>query len=78
MKNTLWERLLPQARELIEESENRYPATTEVIYEALKDNKYHMWTELPYYVVRLLSERIFGVGSIEEDEIRTLFAGYYE
>jgi len=78
MRHTLWERLLPQARELIEGSLNRYPATTEVIMNSLKDNKYHMWSELPYYVVRLLSEAIFGIGGIEEDEINTLFEKYYE
>ena len=78
MEENLWERLLPQAREIIEGSENKYPATTDVIYAALKNPKYHIWGELPYYVIRLISERIFGIGSIEEDEINTLFGKYYE
>lgn len=81
MRDTLWERLLPQARELIIEQLRRYPATTEAIINTLEDKQYQMWTELPYYVVKMLHERIFNGESlepIEEEEVRQLFESYYE
>ena len=80
--HTLWARLMPQARELIIENLNHYPATTELIINTLKDSKYHIWTELPYCVVKMLHERIFETDDIfqpiEEEEVRMLFENYYE
>ena len=81
MKTNLWERLLPQAREAIMSKERQYPAITEVTVLHLKDNKYHGWTELPYYIVKFMHEFVFGGGAlddIEEEEIRSLFEAYYE
>ena len=80
-ENNLWERLLPQARELILQYEGRYPATTKAVIDALHDTEYHTWTVLPYYIVKFIHEWVFNAGAldlIEEDEIRTLFKNYYE
>ena len=82
MKNTLWERMLPQGRELINQYELRYPATTEMIIKHLTDDQYYRWSELPYYIVKFVHERIFNPGDffapVEEEEMRTLFEDYYE
>lgn len=81
MKDNLWERLLPQAREAILSKERQYPAITEATVNYLQDTKYHSWTELPYYIVKFMHEFVFGGGSlddIEEEEVRSLFESYYE
>ena len=82
MKDNLWERLLPQAREIILDNQSRYPATTDAIIAVLQDEQYQLWTELPYYIVKMLHQRIFAGGDpfelIDEDEFRTLFESYYE
>ena len=79
MKTTLWERLLPQAREIIMEQERRYPATTKIIVDKLNDTNYHMWSELPYYIVKMLHERVYGDihADIDEEEVKELFEEYY-
>jgi hypothetical protein len=74
--------MLPQGRELINQYEQRYPATTEMIIKHLTDENYHRWTELPYYIVKFVHERIFNredfFAPIEEEEMRSLFENYYE
>ncbi len=78
---TLKETLTPQAREILESFENRFPATTKVIFDHIDNPKYSLWTELPYYVVKMIHERVFNgdpLEPIEEDEIRLLFTQFYE
>lgn len=78
---TLWDRLLPQARELIIQNQMRQPATTEMVIKTLQDTKYFLWTELPYHVVKHLHEIIYNAKSldlIEEDEVKSIFHAYYE
>jgi hypothetical protein len=74
--------MLPQAREIIQQYERRWPATTETITKHLMDSSYVRWTELPYYIVKFIHERIFNPGdafqSVEDDEMRSLFEDYYE
>jgi len=79
MKTTLWERLLPQARELILQKEGRYPATTEIMIKKLQDPQFHLWSELPYYIVKMLHERIYGDvwADVDQDEVKVLFEEYY-
>ena len=58
----------------------RFPATMELLIDTLKNEKYLLWTELPYYAVKMLHETVFNAKSfelIEEEEIRMLFEGYY-
>ena len=77
---TLYERLLPQARKILENHEKRLPATTELIFKTLKDESRHLWTELPYYVVKMIHERIYGTGfddPIDGEEVKMLFEDSY-
>ena len=78
----LWDRMLPQAKELLSGYERRFPATTEIIEKTLKNDEFANWTELPYYIVKLIHERIFNphslLDSIEEEEVRMLFKDYYD
>ena len=81
MKDNLWERLLPQAREMILSYERQCPSTTEVIIKHLEDSQYHNWTELPYFIVKFIHERIYNANPlelIEEEEVRMLFEQYYD
>ena len=78
---TLYERLLPQAREMLENARSQFPATTTTIMEQLHDKKYYSWTELPYSTVKMMHERVFNSGcldAIEEEEVRQMFSDYYE
>lgn len=78
---TLYERLMPQAREILDNRKDRWPNVVESIEAHLKDERYSSWTQLPYIIVRYLNDRIFGsdpLGMIDEGEIRMLFKDYYE
>lgn len=80
-KKTLYDRLLPQAREIIEKEQKRLPSITEMIFKALKDESKHFWTELPYYVVKMIHERVYNASfddPIDEEEVKMLFQDYYE
>ena len=79
MKTTLWDRMLPQARELVLRNKKMMPFQTEVVINHLKDEKYHGWSELPYYIVKLLHERVYGdvFENIDQDEVKMLFEEYY-
>jgi hypothetical protein len=73
--------MLPQAKELVMKGEKDLPATTHIIQKTLKDERYHMWSELPYYIVKMIHERIFGAAwmeSIEEEEVKMVFEDYYD
>ena len=77
---TLYERLLPQARELLNKARVNYPATVEGLIDKLSDEHYFHWTELPYNTVRILYDRIYKAeytDPIEEEEVRMLFQDYW-
>jgi len=77
---TLYERLLPQAREVLNSQKDRWPNVIAGLEEKLNDNYYYSWTELPYGTVRVLYDRIFGADwqdPIEEGEVRMLFEEYW-
>ena len=77
---TLYERLLPQARERLNQQKDRWPNVIAGIEEKLNDDYYYSWTELPYSTVRMLHDRIFDgdyTEPIEEEEMRMLFEDYW-
>ena len=78
---TLYDRLLPQARELLQKKRKDFPATTTIVMEQLADEKFYHWTELPYSTVRMMYDRIFNTDyfePIEEEEVRMLFQDYWD
>lgn len=73
---TLWDRLVPQMKEVIKQKRGPFPATA-VELEELLQKSYH-WIDLPFYAVARLYDFAYGIKDTwEQDKVRQLFEDYW-